>query len=852
MVVTDSRLFARVRLVNETGRHRTVSLFQLEQAASNRRLLWALGCWLCVTGLAVHGGPLVSTESPIGFFTNVANRLLQSQLNLSLNRIQLYPTNQYTPSVHRLLQVTANVYDSLTNRTITDYPYLPSVFRPAFTNDSGTIYITGYAEETGTAVLNAPMRDLQLPEDRAALAPTDMVYGVPIIIAAKKGYPNFNKFAMQTQVQVTRKLQFHRPGTSNTHPVNELDQMFVVGITNVFGIEAWNSYATSFPRDLRMVVLPDLTVSLTNLETGNLLNPTSWRYVSPVVVTNIAASTWPAYNPAHESTSFVLPLTSGPGVPYTNMVFLSNSTYRASSDMFVPLTGIFERTPGTSNLYVPHWQLNVRTRLRFTLIDTSVSPNRIVDYVNLDSTESPLDMADALMHDTPGTYSCDPQSTAYTPSATIGSMWCTNRLGGSTASAIPTFGIMNQISASLGETSPNWNYSRNEFPAGMTKVQAITFFVGQFTPGYLAQSNTFSAPFQPFRNVYKVTEWEANDPLVHYTISDLKNLQRTNSFLLDNPNPADLPVLSLGRINRRYEPWGGNPNYSTGSVPLYDLTLKDPMPNLHGRSDDWDFPTNQTPDASWLGRVHRGTPWQTIYLKAPSPSLTAWIKWTGNNQLRTNWNGVYGLTYDAFFTQPTNDWRLASLLVSLLSTNAPRTLLSVNQTSVSAWCGLLDGMTVLTNIGGGQLTPVIMSSNSPQAVTIAAALDTLRSGQPGQRFNNPSDILATIELSTASPWLDLSSPAQLNWGLSDEAYEAIPSQLLPSLRSDSIGSVCQSGGTLQVQFSGSDGCAYAVQSSSNLSSWTPISTNYPANGFFNFTDTPPGSPRRFYRSVLLP
>ena len=129
----------------------------------------------------------------------------------------------------------------------------------------------------------------------------------------------------------------------------------------------------------------------------------------------------------------------------------------------------------------------------------------------------------------------------------------------------------------------------------------------------------------------------------------------------------------------------------------------------------------------------------------------------------------------------------------------------------------------------------------------------MRSSQSGQRFNNPSDILATPELSTASPWLDFSSPDQLHEGLSDEAYEAIPSQLLPLLRPDSIGSVSQSGGTLQVQFSGSDGYAYAVQSSSNLLCWTPISTNYPVNGFFNFADTPPpGSPRRYYRSLLLP
>ena len=858
MLVTGPRLFARVQLVNETGRYRTRSLFRLERAAASRCLTWALGCWLCVTGLAVHGGPLVSTESPISFFTNVANWLLQSQLNLSLNRIQLYPTNQYTPSVHRLLQLAANIYDASTNRTF-NVPAatngFPSVFRPVFASlDNGNqVFITGYQEVNDASVLlNLPVLDLTLLGDRKKVGREDqMIWGVPLVIGAKKGFPNFNKFAMQTQVQVTRKLQFRRPGTSNTDPVNEIDQMFVVGITNMFGVEAWNSYATIFPRDLRLVVIPDLSVALHNLETGKLLNPASSRYVPPPVVTNIAANTWRAYNPARESFSFVLPLTSATGAPYTNHVVLTNATYNASSDTFVPLTGIFERPPGTSNLYVPHWLLNVRTRLRFTLIDTSVSPNRIVDYVNLDSTESLLDITDALMHDASGIYSCDPQSTTYTPSASIGGMWCTNRAGGSTDNSVPTFGVMNQIEASLGHTSPDWNYSRNDFPAGITKDQAIAFFVAQFTPGYLRSSNTFAAPFQPFRNIYIVTEWEANDPLVHYMISDLKNVQRTNSYYLDIPD-TKLANL-LGHINRRYEPWGGNPKLGAVNVPAYDLTLKDPVLRGYGRSDDWDFPTNNSPNLGWLGRVHRGTPWQTLYLKAPGTSLSNWMTWTGNTQLLTNWNGTEGLTYDAFFTQPTNDWRLAGLLVSLLTTNAPRTLPSVNQPSAAAWCGLLDGMTVLTNTAPDQLTQVIMSSNSPQAATIAAALNAMRSSQPGQRFNNPSDILAAPELSTASPWLDLSSPSQLDWGLTDEAFEAIPCQLLPLLRPDSIGSISQSGGALQVQFSGADGYAYAVQSSSNLLSWTPVSTNHPANGFFNFADTlPPGSPRRYYRSLLLP
>ena len=123
--VTLTQSSASLQVVIKTRRQSSKNLHRLAQAPHAPWLSWMLGCCFCVTGLAVHAGPVVGTESPIGFFTNVANRLLQSQLNLNLNRIQLYPTNQYTPSVHRLLQVTANLYDAMTNRTITSYPYLP-------------------------------------------------------------------------------------------------------------------------------------------------------------------------------------------------------------------------------------------------------------------------------------------------------------------------------------------------------------------------------------------------------------------------------------------------------------------------------------------------------------------------------------------------------------------------------------------------------------------------------------------------------------------------------------------------------------------------------------------------------
>ena len=818
-------------------------------------LLWMVLGWLAFTGIEVQAGPLVTTDSPIGFFTNVASRLLQSQLGVSLNHIQIWPTNQYTPSIHRLLQVTANLYDAATNRTTTGYPYLPTVFRPVFAGPGpqggNEVYISGYSEvtaaDTPNLAFNWLCRDLSDPYDFAAFKPTtDMVYGIPLIIGAKMGFPSFNKLAMQTQVQVTRRLQFHRPDGSTTASVNEIDQMYVVGISNVLGVEAWNSYAANFSRAVQMVVWPDISVILTNRDTGKWLNTppllSRWRLYPNPVTTNIAANMWLGYASWESPPSFDFQI---PMV--TNLVFLANSTYSKQTDAFVPLSGTFER-PGGTNFYLPpHWELTFKPRLRFALVDTATQ--RIVDYVNL-ADYNVLDVTNALM--TGG--QC---SVPYTPNGSSGSMWCTARVsgGGPNALSDPTFGICNQILASAGQIVPDWNNAVVDASAAASaavlKVDPISFFADQFLPGYPYASNTFNAPYQPFRNIYLVTAWQANDPLVHYMLSDLVNPLGTN-VVVDTVRASQVGIL--GRVNARYEPWGGSPGGSSRSATTLDLTVKDPL--MLG-SDYWDFPTNPLPNLTWLGRVHRGTPWQTIYLKAPATSLATWTQWTGNSQLVTNWNGVNGVTSDAFFTQPTNDWRLASLVLSLLNTNDPRNLASVNQPGVPAWLRLLDGMTVLTNyfdtFGYEWFDPLIVSSNSPQAATVAAALDAARSSQPNRTFRSIGDLLAIPELSTASPWLDTNGVAQIDSSMNDEACESLPSQLLPLLRPDSIGSVGQSGGTLQVQFTGADGYAYAVQTSSNLSDWTAVSTNYPTNGCFNFVETPPpGSPRRFYRSVLWP
>ncbi len=767
---------------------------------------------------------------PAQFFTNAAIRLLAdagytvgapgstSNLLILTNvsgilvtnlQIPIWPTNYYTPSVHRILQLAANMYDATTIRTFNQPPAsvtngFPSVFRPVFatpfskTGVSGAIFISGYREVVTPADMSSLVGNPTPPLDPSSdpqpwkINANTMVYGIPLVVGAKKGLPNFNKLAMTTLVQVTRKLQFHRPGTSTTADVNEIDEMFVVGISNVLGVEAWNSYATTYPRSLQLVVWPDISVLITNLVTHKQLNPglSRWPWPPSFVTKTVPLNTWPGYNQTYPlPSSFQVPL-------LTNLWFLSNMTYRAASDQFTNLTGAFERNPGTTNFYLPHWKLTLKPRLRFALVD--IGAQRIVDYVNLaDSTD--LDITTALT--TGG--AC---GTSYTPDGSNGGMWCTNRMNNVIASYIPTFGIQNQIEASMGHITANWNASTHEFPAGMSVSDAITFFKGQFIPGYIRSSNTFSTPFQPFRNLYLATSWQANDPLVHYTVGDLNDLAHTNFFVDQPTSTSPDPTARLGQVNTRYEPWGGAPAGDSMSPTKTDMTVKDP---LMFRSDNWDFPTNKLPNVGWLGRVHRGTPWQTVYFKSFGVTnypnwFKNWQAWSGNGRIVTNAGqialnlvGFNTLANDAYFSQPTNDWHLLDLFTTALNDNATRGQLSVNQTNLAAWSAALSGVIVLTNNGNSaptwlaiQPAGVYNASDPvwPPIVRIVNGLNIARyNSNPRHVFGRLSDVLATPELTMASPFLNTNGlPSYQNNGLNDAAYERLPQQIAGLLKADSV------------------------------------------------------------------
>jgi hypothetical protein len=784
---------------------------------------------------------------PVDFFVNAANRLLTNagyafpplaaipnptssgSLTGFTNGIEIFPTNLYTPGVHRMLQLAANMYDATTNRLVpsltTNGLSYPSVFRPIFYKpQNGTnVFIVGYREETDASMAGggfgtAPnMRDLNNPADLAALnnnniQQPDMVYGVPLVIGAKKGWPNFNEFAMQTTITVTRKLQFSRPNIDSD--VNHTNQMYMLGISNVFGMEGWNSYAANVSRPLQMIAVVEQMGAVSN-ELARIVSapynaPTllATNYTQSFANSNIAATTWPGFlGTAAPEPSFKVPI-------YTNYWVLTNSEYRFNSTgdppnpnqgTFVPISGVFESN-SVSMFPLPHWWLGLQTRARFILVDTTATPYpRIVDYVNLNSVEPPIDINGSIMNG----------AVCNGADGNDGSEWCTNRQRGLNTVYAPTYGILSQIGVSMGTiTPPSWKNYIIQSPVGSDVAHAIAFFAFQFgngaSDGTFGISNVFNAPFTPFRNIIYYTSWEANDPLVHYTIGDLINGALPNRMDLDQPNSKSSTITNLGKMNMRYEPWGGGGNVAnSSSTTKYDMTVKDPGVT---RSDDWNFPTNKLANVGWLGRIHRGTPWQTVNLKATPVStneFAVWKKWTGDIGVNTNfgqimtntpfgfflpvWNGNTNTVgsntvWAASFSVPTNDYRILDLFSTAPSDYVTRGRLSINQTNLAAWSAVLSGVNVLTN---GQFSSTYTNlfiqpagiydpAAPPPLVKILAGINSTRTNCQNGTFQRLGDILATPELTVRSPYLNLNYTNAIN----DAMYERIPQQILGLLQCD--------------------------------------------------------------------
>jgi len=358
-------------------------------------------------------------------------------------------------------------------------------------------------------------------------------------------------------------------------------------------------------------------------------------------------------------------------------------------------------------------------------------------------------------------------------------------------------------------------------PPGQQEAAQAAFFNaflastdGSYDGGLYQVSPTnvqVQAPYTPTVFAVQYQTWQANDPLVHYLASDLNPYTQPTKPTVNWPE-------NVGVVNDRYMPWGRNwPTYenSVDQNPQ-NLSFKDPLVR---QSDDWDFTTNVLPAVGWLGRTHRGTPWQSVFLKSTNvldlvdkagtqtiSGYTTWLHLTGDGSL-----------FDATNMAPKEDWPLFDLFTTQFDDNATRGRLSVNAApnSFAAWSAVLSGMVALSNnlsdaavrFGTHYQHPV--STNSPPSITnlvinpmgpditnsplwhIVTNIDGVRrvfrnpDGLTGA-FEHKSDIMAAPLLSDQSPFLHWNNNGNLDLnqmtnGISDEMYEWLPQQVMPLL-----------------------------------------------------------------------
>jgi hypothetical protein len=428
--------------------------------------------------------------------------------------------------------------------------------------------------------------------------------------------------------------------------------------------------------------------------------------------------------------------------------------------------------------------------------------NRIIDYVNISEQQDPVDVAKLMQGtDNGGDATCN--GNLNTP-LEMGSFFCTNRVGNSAVLSAPTYGIVNQFGVSIGSLQVSDNIWKSYSPLDQDKQLGMQKFRNRILG--TDTTPTFAAPFVPSRIIHHSISWQANDPLVHYVAGDLQDPlsgKRKISYdtggkgsIADNDNPLiGFPTLAGAGVgiplNKHFRPWGGNPNHDSDSATptAKRIELKDSMIRV---SDNWSFMTNKFPNVGWLGRVHRGTPWQTLFLKSTNIDFQAWTNWVGNNFMLVNHDGLGSSNYDAAFSMPTNDFRVLDLFTTAINENASKGQLSVNQTNLAAWSAVLSG--VLINLGGTNLNqtnlPVFIepagvydafgpANTLPPLVQIVNGINRSRAtNNPYGAFAGRGDILSVPELTVASPYLQGANPdATPDW-----VYERIPQQIMGLLR----------------------------------------------------------------------
>ena len=741
--------------------------------------------------------------TPLGFFTNAAELLLRSQTFIYTNvltkgtlvamtnyfgvtNIPIYSSYyngiRYDAQVHRMLQLAANIYEATAGSIASNYDnnvpgnaaaphpptvYFPHVYRPLFnvviTNIGGIImtnvYITNYTIVTNTGqnswlsqIQNRPFRLVSDPTLASDLArnQSDNIVGIPWIVGAVKGLPSFNRVSYENRIVLTRKVLFIRPTTGSASSTN---QFYVMSVSNLFGVDAWNPYHTNFVYPVYIGVSNYMTLIVSNNFNYGFSN--NFSLVLPGLFTNILNPAvypygWPGTpinsNPNHYSNSFVSLL-------QTVTTPLSGGYYSDASATFYSFTNLLTFLGGYNGGFLPrdlnqthwpvhNWTVTVSNRLVYFMFDANY---HLLDFVNLGPFGTTTNFTQAIFQNSQGLGGFVSGGNPWDP--TYGTDFGTRM----------SQGLINQINAAVSADPKLY--------ASLTPP---------YTNGYpdLVLGLTATSPSNV---VSQTASWVANDPLVHYTIDDL-TWPASDETVTAVEVPSVYTVISnlstkVGMESHRYDPWQ-TPFVGQTVLPQTDgiMLFKDPL--IYG-PDNWQFPTNKFPSVGWLGRVHRGTPWQTVYLKADDPTQTAnWPLWA---------NDSLGSMY------PTNDWALVDLFTAAPNDNAARGLLSVNQTNDPAWAALLSGVIAPTNANGGMpidptnvyefLWGYTNSAVPTQYAAFSNAINGVRLAQTNGVFHKVGEILGAATLTTQSPYLD--TPAKQ---YSDEVVERIPQQILGLLK----------------------------------------------------------------------
>ena len=748
--------------------------------------------------------------APVQFFTNAADRMLRAYtanwhkdfnnftnsfgvtipfglvaaVGITNIPVMIDGRFVYAPEVQRILQLAANIYDATTTN------FYPSVFRPIFYKDATAtnVYIVNYEP----VVLTSGMADPQLAspidiaELPAGISANKNVYGVPWIIGAKKNLPNFNEFYMVNAVQVTRKLQVIRPFVGANVNTYRTNQMYVFSITNYIGVSLWNSYESNFPGPVSIFITNTISMKLTNnVHPAPFPLPGQTGFGFATTLSYWPGSAW--------STSGSAPPNAQPSslsFVSTNWTFpfLTDSVYEFGAAKFTSTeSNPLWETNFVANLPLPQFGLTTSNNLQAFIVQN----NHVIDYVQLRGPNSTRSLNTEIAD----------QDSKGLPAY----QWSTNGYQG----GLTPYGVPDQINVSRGLSAPPTTGSWKSPPYGSLKgsdpATLAKFFNAFFTTGSIYSYGTpgknatnteraIQAPFTPTRTAFDYTLWQANDPLVHYLVSDLNFSDPGKTGLSKKDNSDFVEVAPLNAKGDRYQPWGTIGQMAalgSGVDPNeYNHAYRDPL--VWG-SDYWDFPTGKLPTIGWLGRVHRGTPWQTVYLKASDvlTELNATADNIGTNTW-ANWTGNLN-TYGAANTAPIQDRLLFDLFTTAPNANATHGQLSVNQNHLAAWSAVFSGLIVPTNLSGGYLVinPAgvagIFGDANSQLGPIVTNINYYRSvftntdGLVGN-YEHVGDVLRTPQFTERSPFLNYVNPASAT---NDELMEWLPQQTMSLLKADS-------------------------------------------------------------------